>query len=399
MTKRESAQKIIKQKHCTGVTCAECPIASGDTHACNAFPRGRNKMLKMTKEWVVKDDARIANELALSTLVRSIPLSSFLWLGKNVCSGRYQLDTPNVCNTDKITWESLDTPNEHRFSKELYGVSWGREDSSDSLFLGLSGHAGYDPQHTIWWNMLKADAEIRRNEMRKRLYEFTMVSKGNGMSRDKIVKTAKEYPSACEKCGDTIHEGTYSLTVQETSTNINGKVYISYAHKLCGYCTASVIRQNAVEASDEANSKEKAWKEYTQGLADWVKKNNVKIGTPICIKDRAEITKITDSKCYCASEALYANGLHGFVRELGINYVVVSIDMFNGTRIVQYKILTVVDEAQEQRKLELEKACQAYAKLDRLVLELEKSSQAYTELVREHRKYAQGLANWDYTTK
>ena len=61
-----------------------------------------------------------------------------------------------------ITWESLDTPNEHRFSKELYGVSWGREDSSDSLFLGLSGHAGYDTHHTIWWNMFKADAEIRR---------------------------------------------------------------------------------------------------------------------------------------------------------------------------------------------------------------------------------------------
>ena len=125
-------------------------------------------------------------------------------------------------------------------------------DSSDSLFLGLSG---YDTHHTIWWNMFKADAEIRRNEMRKRLYEFTMVSKGNGMSLDKIVRNAKEYPSACEKCGDTIHEGTYSLTVQETSTNINCKVYTSHTHKLCGHCTASVIQQNAVEATDEANSK------------------------------------------------------------------------------------------------------------------------------------------------
>jgi len=394
MTKRETAQKIISQGDCIGLMCDMCPLSDGTNFSCGVYPRGATtphewgKMVEMAKAWLVKDDARIAKELAFSTLVRSIPMSSFACLGKNMCSGRFRCDTPNVYNVLPITWESLYTPYEHHFSKELFGVPWDstksvpdsissevwgktntginyvkHDDMLDSLFTGLSGHAGYDPQHTIWWNMFKADAEIRRNEMSERLYDFKMHGEGNGLSQDKIVKTTKDYPYACEKCEATIRKGTYALTVQETYSNINCKVYKSYTHRLCASCTAEALKAQEDKAYNTAK-REKEYA-YAQGMADWVKAHNVKIGTHIVIKDKNEINKLASSRCFIPTQKVLEDGLHGSVQELGTNYIVVSIEMFGCTRSVQYDILTVIDDEkvkQEKKKAEaLLTACENLA--------------------------------------
>jgi hypothetical protein len=173
----------------------------------------------------------------------------------------------------------------------------------------------------------KQNMKVDENFTFKKKYIF-----GTTLHEPKVVKTHKAYANdgACEACGLIISKGSFVLTANETDCNRVTKK----THRLCASCTAKYIK--AKSDTDEKQS-------YIEGFKDFVKTNDIKVGTRIRITK--DFGKDEDAGTYGHKGA---EGRCGTVYYVGHKYINVRMDGEKGWWSVPYYAMEVIKETAKE---------------------------------------------------